>query len=312
MAESLAQHLDYATFTSISIVALIIISTWLWRSGRGDRSLVVAWLLLATVLVAGKYLVDHAGLRERIRLRTRIEGLAPTYAGELQRMGHAQIDLNTAPDDPRYLAMIEAQIRWLKVNPGVADVYTFRRHRDGNQLIVDSETDYDGNGIYEGDEEQRTVIGEVWEEKDPALEAAYGGKTGFQDVPYEDRWGTWVSVYVPLYDDNNKQEAVLGVDFPAREWLAAITRVRMGTIGFVGVIVTLIIASASIISVLRANIAERKRSEESLRKSNAEIAEARSLLEEQANACSNRMSSSKKLESTLTPPLGQKVNSWRT
>jgi signal transduction histidine kinase/DNA-binding response OmpR family regulator len=281
MAESFA---DYAIFAIISIVGLAIASMWMWRSGRSDRSLTLAWLLLAATLVAGWFLVNQAGERERVRLRRRIEGLAPTYAGELERMGHAQIEVGTPPDDSRYREMIDAQIRWLKVNQAVADVYTFRRHPDGNQLIVDSETDYDRNGAYEGEREQRTEIGEVWEEKDDVLEAAYAGQATFQDVPYSDRWGTWVSAYVPMYDKQHNQEAVLGVDYAAEDWLSAIARARAGMIGYVGIIATLIIASASVISVLRADIAERKRSEESLRESNRELGSAQRLLEEQAES----------------------------
>ncbi len=281
MAESFA---DYAIFAIISIVGLAIASMWMWRSGRSDRSLTLAWLLLAATLVAGWFLVNQAGERERVRLRRRIEGLAPTYAGELERMGHSQIEVGTPPDDSRYREMIDAQIRWLEVNQAVADVYTFRRHPDGNQLIVDSETDYDRNGAYEGEREQRTEIGEVWEEKDDVLEAAYAGQATFQDLPYSDRWGTWVSAYVPMYDKQHNQEAVLGVDYAAEDWLSAIARARAGMIGYVGIIATLIIASASVISVLRADIAERKRSEESLRESNRELGSAQRLLEEQAES----------------------------
>ena len=262
MAEPFA---DYAIFTSISTIALAVVSTWLWCSGRADRSLIVAWLLLVTVLVGGWFLVDQAGSRERARLQKRIEGLAPTYAGELERMGHAQITLDTPPDDPRLLAMIDAQLRWLKVNPGVTDIYTFRRHPDGNQLFVDSETDYDRNGLYEGEREQRVEIGEIWKEENASLEAAYQGEPAFDDVPSTDRWGTWISAYVPMYDEYHNQEAVLGVDFPAADWQASIARAKAGMIGPLAVIATLIIAFASIVSVLRSNIAERKRAEEAQR-----------------------------------------------
>ena len=82
-----------------------------------------------------------------------IQGLAPTYADELRSMGHSKITLDTQPDDPLYLKMIDKQIRWLKMNQVVADIYTFRKHPDGNQLIVDSETDYDRNGKYDGNYE---------------------------------------------------------------------------------------------------------------------------------------------------------------
>ena len=237
----------------------------------------LTWILVPGVLVAGWFLVRAAGEREHDRLRQRIEGLAPTYAEELSLMGHSKITVDTPPDDPLYLAMIEKQIRWLELNPSVADVYTFRHHPDGNQLIIDSETDYDGNLTYEGDREGRTEIGEIWEEKNEQLELAYEGKAAFDDEPYSDRWGTWVSAYVPMVDEQGNPDAVLGVDFPADDWVAAITRVRLATIGFLGVVLSIGVASTAIITVLRANLQERGRTE-------LELLKARDAAEEASRA----------------------------
>jgi hypothetical protein len=103
-------------------------------------------------------------------------GYVPTYAEELARMGHAQLTLETAADDPGYLAMIDAEKRWLAANTSIADIYTFRKRADGKiVLLVDSETDYDRNGSIEGEREQRTAIGEVYEEATPFLELAFEG-----------------------------------------------------------------------------------------------------------------------------------------
>jgi len=182
-------------------------------------------------------------------------------------MGHTEIPLETDPQNPLYLAMIERQIRWLHLNGSVADIYTFRRHPQGNQLIVDSETDYDHNGKYVGNRESRTQIGEIWDEKSPYLVGAYSGKASFDDNPYEDRWGTWVSAYVPMFDADRNVEAVLGVDYPAGEWVKSIMRARLGVIGFLAVVVTLVFASTSVIAVLRAHLRQTREAEDRLRDS---------------------------------------------
>ncbi len=170
--------------------------------------------------------------RERHRLKTRIAGFAPTYANELAELGHENITLDTPPDDPLYLKMIDRQIRWLQLNQAVADIYTARQHPDGNQLIVDSETDYDRNGVYESPREMRTPIGEIYDQKNSALDRAYAGEALFDDTIYTDRWGTWVSAYAPMRDKAGNVEAIVGVDFDAAEWLAAIRRSRLSVIGF--------------------------------------------------------------------------------
>jgi hypothetical protein len=83
-------------------------------------------------------------------------------------------------------------------------------------LLVDSETDYDRDGRFAGDREARTAIGEVYpnEEVDEVLQAAFAGRPGFLGEPVTDRWGTWVSAYVPLRADDGRVEAVLGGGLP--------------------------------------------------------------------------------------------------
>lgn len=152
-------HLDHAIFVAVSVIFLLGLGFLLRSSDR--RLIYFSWL----GLLLGWVLVERAGESARKRLRTQVEGLAPTYANESQEMGHVRITEETPLDDALYLKMIEKQIRWLDLNRTGADIYTFWRHPDGNALIIDSETDYDRNGKYETDREQRTVIGKTWTTK---------------------------------------------------------------------------------------------------------------------------------------------------
>src|SRR5690606_1928276 len=125
---------------------------------------------------------------------------APIYAREMERLGHAHLPDNVAPDDPAYLDLINAQVAWLRANSSVADIYSIRRTADGRHiLLVDSETDYDGNGFFEGPVEARTVPGEELFADYDLISSAFAGRQGFADVPASDRWGTWISAYAPMF-----------------------------------------------------------------------------------------------------------------
>lgn len=249
---------DYVLFATLCLVSLGVLTAWFWKAMQASDMLLFAWILLPTVLVAGWFVVASAGRHEKLRLQRRVEGLAPTYAEELRSMGHADITPDTLPDDPRYLAMIRKQVRWLEINRAVADIYTFRKAPIGNQLIVDSETDYDRDGSYTGAREQRTVIGEIWDDEGDALRKAFAGVASFDDEIYSDRWGEWVSAYAPILNEEGVQEAVLGIDFAAQDWSAAIARARLLAIGILSVIITIGLASISIIGVLQGNLLERR------------------------------------------------------
>ncbi|MDH4468957.1 MAG: ATP-binding protein [Bacteriovoracaceae bacterium] len=153
--------------------------------------------------------------------KAKLLGYAPTFSATFQMLGHESINFKTKNDDKKYLELIEIQKIWLSNNNFINDIYTMKLDDEGNnRFLVDSETDYDKNGIYEGESESRTLIGEVYEKKLPELDQAYQGIPSFTEEPYTDKWGTWVSAFVPLYDKAQKQIGVLGVDYFASEYIS--------------------------------------------------------------------------------------------
>lgn len=257
MTPFLLSHLDFLILLASVVLGFASLQRWLWKGREHGLIMPVTWVVVATVLASGWFLLEGATRRERDRLRQMVEGYAPTYAQELGRVGHQEVTLNTSPDDPKYWRMIEAQKRWLAVNPSINDIYTLRKLRDGRVvLIVDSETDYDRDGKYEGDREQRTKIGEVYDGGlAKAIDSVLGGQPVFQDTPYTDRWGTWVSAFVPIRDFRGDVEAVLGVDFDATTWAAAISGARLTIIGYLATFL-LIVAGGS--TLLMRQIANRE------------------------------------------------------
>ena len=268
---TLQVNLDYAIFGGLTLAAFALIH---WRLRRRQARLSSAvWLLVAAILAFGWWPVNQAGQRERKRIETMVGGMAPTYAQTLQAIGHAKIAPGTAADDPAYLAMIEAEKRWLLANPAVHDIYTMRKLADGrNVFIVDSETDYDRDGFFHGEAEQRTSIGEAYPEADAGLERAFAGTANFDEIPVTDRWGTWVSTWTPLYDERGRVEAVLGVDFSAQEWIRGIAGARRATLFQLAILLVVLGSSAFVIGILRGDIAARQRTEADLRRSQSRLA----------------------------------------
>jgi two-component system, cell cycle sensor histidine kinase and response regulator CckA len=269
---SLTSNLDYVLFTALVVVAFAYKSRRIQQTDEARRLAMAERLLILLILVGGWFLVDAVGHHETRRIRQMVEGLAPTYAAELERMGHGKITLETPPDDPTYLQLTEAEIRWQKLNPVVHDIYTLRKRPDGkNVFIVGSETDYDRNGKYEGEREQRTKIGEIYPETDDGLERAFLGDANFYDKPVTDRRGTWISAFEPMRDSNGRVEAVLGVDYDARAWARSVMLSRFVVICFLAAIFATIGTFATIIALMRKQLAERKRTEESLRNSDQKL-----------------------------------------
>jgi len=248
----------------VALVVCVIAAVWLSvarlsRQRAGLRLPSWVWLAVAALTV-GSSLVAEWMQRDRTEeLVTVFSGFGPTYASELQSHGHARLTLTTPPTDPTYLTLIESEKSWLEANPLIADVYTFRQDAAGKlRLIVDSETDYDRNGRIEGEREQRTPIGEIYTEGTEKFYRALKGSREFESNITADRWGTWVSSFTPIYDDQGRVEAAVGIDYPALDWITAIAAVRGITL-FVGLILVAIVSVfATAATLLNAEVVERR------------------------------------------------------
>jgi signal transduction histidine kinase len=270
----LTHNLDYLLFATLGVGLLLILHVWLWRTKRLGGVVYLTWALLLATLTIGWRQVKDADSEKRQQIEDMVRGFAPTYAQEMELMGHARLTAQTNAQDPLYLSMIAAEKRWLAVNPFVADIYTLRKTADGkNVLMVDSETDYDHNGKFEGDRESRTPLGEVYDKHLEALERAFQGQADFMHDAYTDRWGTWVSAFVPMHDEAGRVEGVLGVDYEAQLWQEAALHGRLEVIAKIATICVILIVSGVMLTVLRHDLIERRRAHAEIRTLNEQLEE---------------------------------------
>lgn len=226
----------------------------------------ILWLLAVALLFVGFHQARWAGERERLNVERLTEDFARLYSSEIEESGHWKLPNNAAANDPLYLQLIEKEKQWETLNPDVSDIYTLRKRPDGtNIFIVDSETDYNHNGKYDEAREQRTPIGEVYDKYDEGLEKAFAGHANFDLTPITDRWGTWVSAYVPLKNPSGQPDGVLGVDFEATRFAQDIRNSQLRILWMASAALLVLLASSTLNALLRAQIAERKKTEESLR-----------------------------------------------
>ncbi len=268
MPPVLNDNLDYIAFGTCALLLFGALAVGLPRIRAGARLPLSTWPIVAITLIVGGFLIGYAGREERVKIEGSLKAMVPTYALEMQRLGHAKVSLEARDDDPLYRQLLQAEREWMQVNPLAHDIYTVRKRADGkNVFVVDSETDYDRNGKIEGEREQRRPLGELYEEEDPCLERALLGEANFDPEVVTDRWGKWVGAWAPIYGAAGKVEAVVGVDFDAGKWLAEIAGARRGTLLELGLFLATIAAAMTAIGVLKANLAHQLAIERKVRKS---------------------------------------------
>ena len=123
-------------------------------------------------------------------LKTAAQEQSEAYIQQIQQMDHAKAALDT--------------------NGMIKYVYTCIKQTDKIQFVLDTTAtgDSDGDG-----KDDKAHIMEVYEKPSAALISVFNSGTAAVDhVPYQDRWGTFMSAYAPIYDEQHALVGVVGVD----------------------------------------------------------------------------------------------------
>ena len=96
-------------------------------------------------------------------------------------------------------------------------LYIMRKDADGELVfLADSEPP---------DSPEYSPPGEVYKEASPDLLAAFAEAKGTTEGPVADRWGNWVSAFVPLFHPvDDRLVGVLGIDIDASSWRQQLLR----------------------------------------------------------------------------------------
>jgi len=207
-----------------SIVLMIGLTQAVRRRKHMGWYLAVSWVILFGILVTGIYCVDRVANIAKDGLKGNLAGLAKSFAIALKDAEHENVTLEMSDDDPLYEKMLNMMSAWQNQISVAASIYTFRKNADGEIVFICCPpADLNRDGIFEGDEEELTPKGEVYEyESDDDIREildAFGGHSGFNNVPIRDKWGLWITATEPIFDeDNERVDAVLGVDFWGEDW----------------------------------------------------------------------------------------------
>ncbi len=260
-------QLDFLGLLTAIVIALGAHWRLVRRCHSGSYAFRICAMLVACIMMTGYLFVREADLEQRTNLISHMRAFATTYAAELSSLDHARLTNEVHADDRNYLKLIEAQNRWLKASDLISDIYTLRRTADGSTLLlVDSETDYDGDGLFTNSIEARTPPGQPYFgfNSDEKVNAAFSGQPVFISEPYSDAWGTWVSALQPMFNDDKSVEGVLGVDFPAAIWAKQILNARLSIIGILAIIQGMLIGSAAMHTLTQHHLKEQQEAAERL------------------------------------------------
>lgn len=190
--------------------------------------------IVALVIVATVWLYIHSQTILREDLQEKLQ----TYA-HLSSMQFTAEEVETIwgeedMDSDLFHTLVTRAKHIRQSLPDVTYVYIMRRTEDPLQLafvieddMLDSLEDLDenGDGILQPDEEA-VVPGEPFDISDvPAMQKdAFEGPAVDLAITH-DQWGSWMSGYAPIFNENGNTVAILGIDMSADRFIAATQQV---------------------------------------------------------------------------------------
>jgi signal transduction histidine kinase len=217
-------YLTITAFALFGLVSLVHVFTSLVKPKLVSFKLAIVGWFIYTLGAFGLIQLFTNSYQEQVSIS--LIQSAKHFASTFEVLGHHILAKDASEVDPTYLELIELEKSWLRSQTQVADIYTMKRSVANEvYLVVDSETDYNQNGIIDEDREFRTPIGEIYDKSLPELFSAFAGNVAFTQNPYLDKWGYWISVFIPLRTPSGDIDGILGVDYYAEEYAKGIFKV---------------------------------------------------------------------------------------
>ena len=191
----------------------------------------VSFFLCAVACEWGLFVTARKVLRSTVN--DELSTIARLAAQRVDVARHATLTRMEQQNDADYLAVVAPLREMLKVLPDIKYLYTARSSPEGPRFAVDAALpiDADRDGVLD-----QAQLNELYEDPDPAMvEALATGLPTINDEPYTDKWGTFITAFVPVRNQAGATECVLGVDIKAEDYLTKVARMRKAlNVGLIG------------------------------------------------------------------------------
>jgi signal transduction histidine kinase/ActR/RegA family two-component response regulator len=191
----------------------------------------------------------------------------------------------TPLDDPVYLRISQILVDSAMSIPGIASVYTMRDYSDQEYVfIVCPEMDANRDGVICPETERLAPIGETYP-REGFAEIPPGVRTPvITDFSTVDEWGTWYSVSVALYRPDGSREGYVGVDYPVAALERNILQTQITYTIFLVVVLAMYFFGVVQVPKLHRASEEQRVTANDLRRTVAELTEAKKMAESAARA----------------------------
>ena len=178
---------------------------------RLSRSRAILFLVLLVTMVLGFFFVRATLIAESSSILKQAMDIAKTAEASLSKEALAALDISQTDEaKPEYGMIKGSLVKIIEVNSEFAFAYIYTQKDGKIYFVADSEP---------ADSEDYSPPGQEYEEADEETVLPFFSGEPLVTKPATDRWGTWISMLVPMKDKlSGEVIAVFGMDYPAELW----------------------------------------------------------------------------------------------
>lgn len=212
---------------------------------------VIAMLAWLFINMSRKFFIEVKG--------NDLKRLAMELSRNIDPLEHAQIKTLSDMDSPTYQKITAVLENYQHDYPEVVAAYTMRISAGRAFFVVSPPTDYNKNGIIDGDLEERDDVDEMYFHPPSHAMSSAGNGIATADKEFTlDRWGTWLTACAPIKTQAGVLDGIVCTDEDASSVKKAIGKQNLAT-GALALISAILLSTLLIEYIsLRVELGERK------------------------------------------------------
>jgi len=192
------------------------------------EAFVLALCIWCLVFTTSYFIYVHARNAQKGEIREGLIRTAKVIATTLDSDMHRTFIHRDQEQSDQYKKFIKPLEKVLMTDESIVFIYTTTLVNDKVYFIIDPtpEGDADGDGI-----DDKSHIMERYEDADISLITALKEQKAISShEPYVDKWGSFMSAYVPFYDSTGEFVGVLGIDINAENYFERLKPMLRATV----------------------------------------------------------------------------------
>lgn len=172
--------------------------------------LIICFLVLVIISSCSVGLLAYRNASAKLRedMGQRLLAIAKTAALQIDTVKHK--GLTPGDEGTDEYESLTSTIRKVQETNNLEFIYTFILSSDGSKPVF----------VLDADPDEPAGIGDEYLMEE-SIQEAFNGKPTYNKELSTDQWGTFLSAFAPIYDDNMNVIGVLGVDISAEDVLIA-------------------------------------------------------------------------------------------